>query len=288
MAFVHRTGAMDIREPRSMWHRTINVMSVLVTGTCLSACASGTRSPRLEPVALSAATFDSSPLTIANGQSIRVGGDVSATISSETSPSKDAAGGTTLYRSGRHRIDTPLPDGYPAPTPPGAIDLKRYPSVRRAEVVRSDNPDGALFGLIGGKNSAFWPLFRHIQSRDIPMTSPVEVNLSAAVDSSGRSDSAWQMSFLYRNPALGPTGAAERGVIVRDAEAVTVVSLGVSGQLDISDMQPALGTLRGWIASNGVWIESGPPRVLYYNDPMTNPKWSEVQLPVSPRPTDAP
>jgi len=30
-------------------------------------------------------------------------------------------------------IEAPLPEGYPAPTPPGMIELKTYPSVRRAE-----------------------------------------------------------------------------------------------------------------------------------------------------------
>ena len=272
-----------------MWHRVINVLITLCAAACLSACTSSTPSQHGEHMMPQTATDNGSLVTLLDGQVLRVGGDTSAAISIETTPTKDSAAPTPVYRSGRHRIDTPLPDGYPAPTPPGAIDLKRYPVVRRAEVVRSDNPDGALFGLIGGKNSAFWPLFRHIQSRDIPMTSPVEMNMSgAATDSSGSSDGTWKMSFLYRSPTLGPTGTAERGVIVRDAEAITVVSLGVSGQVDISDTQPALTTLRNWLASSGVWIESGPPRVLYYNDPMTNPKWSEVQLPVSPRPAREP
>ena len=70
------------------------------------------------------------------------------------------------FTCGESYIEAPLPVGYPAPTPPGAIDLKRYPSVRRAEVSGSGDPDRK-------RNGAFWPLFNHIKQRDIAMTSPV-------------------------------------------------------------------------------------------------------------------
>ncbi|MFN9971363.1 MAG: hypothetical protein ACK58T_15860, partial [Phycisphaerae bacterium] len=76
---------------------------------------------------------------------------------------------TTFSADGVLTIDTPLPVGYPDPTPPGAIDLKLYPSVRRAEV------SGEVKSLSSGGNDGFWPLFRHIQRRDIAMTSPVEM-----------------------------------------------------------------------------------------------------------------
>ncbi len=39
-----------------------------------------------------------------------------------------------FWKCGRCEIEAPLPIGYPAPTPPGAIELKSYPSVRRAEI----------------------------------------------------------------------------------------------------------------------------------------------------------
>ncbi len=31
-------------------------------------------------------------------------------------------------------IEAPLPVGYPSPTPPGCVEIKTYPSVRRAEI----------------------------------------------------------------------------------------------------------------------------------------------------------
>lgn len=64
-------------------------------------------------------------------------------------------------------IEAPLPKGYPAPTPSGCIEVKTYPSIRRAEIKGRD---------VGGEGNGFWPLFQHIQSRNIAMTSPVEVD----------------------------------------------------------------------------------------------------------------
>ena len=95
----------------------------------------------------------------ASGSSVRIGGDLAATVS----------GSDADYRAGACRVDTPLPVGYPAPTPPGSIDLKTYPSVRLAEVTSAGDPDS-------GMNKAFWPLFSHIKKHDIAMTSPVEMN----------------------------------------------------------------------------------------------------------------
>ncbi|NBQ16249.1 MAG: hypothetical protein EBU31_16970, partial [Proteobacteria bacterium] len=51
-------------------------------------------------------------------------------------------------------IEAPLPEGYPAPTPPGMIELKTYPVVRRAEYSAKGSSN---FGM----NVGFWPLFNH-------------------------------------------------------------------------------------------------------------------------------
>ena len=71
--------------------------------------------------------FDTPP----TGASARIGGDLTA----------KATGSNADYRAGVCRVDTPLPAGYPAPTPPGSIDLKTYPSVRLAEFASSGDPD---------------------------------------------------------------------------------------------------------------------------------------------------
>jgi hypothetical protein len=90
------------------------------------------------------------------GASVRVGGTREALVS----------GSDGNYRAGACSIDTPLPVGYPPPTPPDAIDLKTYPRVRLAEVSGSGYPDA-------GMNEPFWTLFNHIKRHDIAMTSPV-------------------------------------------------------------------------------------------------------------------
>jgi hypothetical protein len=92
----------------------------------------------------------------------RLGGDAVT----EALPQAD---GATFFRSGEYRINTPLPEGYPAPTPPGAIEIKRYPEVRRATYVgKGQGPDG-----MKNSSGAFWPLFLHIKTRRIAMTAPV-------------------------------------------------------------------------------------------------------------------
>ena len=39
-----------------------------------------------------------------------------------------------LWKSGKFATEGPLPENYNAPTPRDAVDLKTYPTVRRAEI----------------------------------------------------------------------------------------------------------------------------------------------------------
>ncbi|MDY7110259.1 MAG: heme-binding protein [Planctomycetota bacterium] len=182
------------------------------------------------------------------------------------------------------RIESPLPAGYPAPTPPGAIELKRYPTVRRAEVSGGGDPDR-------GMSRGFWPLFQHIRKRDIAMTSPVEVDYHDW--SSEDQASAWTMSFLYRTADLGPTGR-DGIVTVTDAEPVTVLALGLRGAYDLDRISQDIDQLRTWLASQDEWEAAGDLRAFYYNGPYVpdRKKWSEAQIPVRRKPgassTDGP
>lgn len=198
------------------------------------------------------------------GTTVRVGGDLDARITGHDGD----------FRSGPCRIDTPLPAGYPAPTPPGAIDLKTYPSVRLAEIRGSGNPDS-------GMNRTFWPLFNHIRKHDIAMTSPVEMNYSG-VGAEGRVRStSWSMAFLYRTPDLNATGI-EGSVVVRDAEPVTVLAVGIKGNYSMSLVERGVKQIEDWLAANTSWEAAGDWRSLYYNGPtlMFWNKWAEVQIPV--------
>ena len=193
----------------------------------------------------------------------RVGGDLDAAVSTKRGE----------YRFGRMRIESALPEGYPAPTPPGAIELKRYPAVRRAEVSGSADPDR-------GRNNAFWPLFQHIKRREIAMTSPVEMDYRDF--SADGEPGSWTMSFLYRTADLGPTGR-DGAVTVADAPAVTVISVGVRGRYDMGNYSAGIAALEQWLKDHAdEWRRAGDGRAFYYNSPFVREadKWSEVQIPV--------
>ena len=189
------------------------------------------------------------------------------------------------YYSGKCSITTPLPEGYPAPTPPGAIELKQYPTVRRAEMrMEADKKVASQ----SGRNVAFWPLFNHIQKREIEMTSPVEMNYpqmriedTGGAKTEGELTSAWTMSFLYRTTDLGPLGDDGK-VHVVDVAPMTVLSIGMKGPYLASRDIASTQTLRTWLAANPQWRAAGPVRSLYYNGPDVMPanQWSELQVPI--------
>ena len=71
----------------------------------------------------------------AAGQSVRVLGNQEA-----ASKSGD------IWKSGKLTTEAPLPNGYNAPTPDGAVELKTYPTVRRAEFDSKNLFMNFLFG----------------------------------------------------------------------------------------------------------------------------------------------
>lgn len=204
------------------------------------------------------------------GAAVRISGDAKR----QPERSKDggyALPGTTL------RITAPLPEGYPAPTPPGAIELKTYPSVRRAEYTVAGEPAVAMF-------QSFRPLYNHISGRKISMTSPVEMDFPPAAQKSEKKEGVeqppiWKVSFLYRNKDLGPTGTDGKVTIVDTAE-MTVISIGIDnvvvGPESVVDESVAL---RKWLSSQDQWEAAGELRSLGYTGPGEQP-WSELQLPV--------
>ena len=199
----------------------------------------------------------------------RVGGDMEAEIEV-----KDG-----VFRFGPSRIESPLPAGYPEPTPPGAIDLKRYPTVRRAEFVSSGSP-----GM--GMNMGFFPLFNHIKDNDIAMTSPVEMDYRDMFEpGTGKraegSSMSWTMSFLYRTAELAPTGRDGK-VIITDRPELEVLSIGMNGAYGTGVVEKGLGLLNDWLKAHPEYEVVGDPRAFHYNGPYiaNRVKWSEVQLPV--------
>ncbi len=197
----------------------------------------------------------------------RVGGDAAARVEFVEGE----------YRCDGCRITTPLPTGYPPPTPPGAIELKHYPLVRRAEISGSMSPDW-------GMNFAFFPLFNHIKRREIAMTSPVEMNYEGLLKTDAKKPESWTMSFLYRTTELGPTGtdAQDQRVLIEDIPPVTVAAVGMRGAYKMKRVNEGVTTLRQWLSQQTEWEAAGEPRALFYNGPeaRSSDKWSEVQIPI--------
>lgn len=204
---------------------------------------------------------------------IRLQGDAVATKVSES-----------RWTSGSAVIDTVLPEGYAPPTPPGAIDIKLYPSYRRAETSGSGN-----VGI--GMNLGFFPLFNHIKRRNIPMTSPVEMDYTGwtrdgeqPLPAPKSSPDRWTMSFLYRTPELGAAGddPKNENIVVTDTPPRMVISIGYQGGYGFSRARAKLDELAEWIAKDGRYEVIGEPRALYYNGPeqADKLKWAEIQLPV--------
>lgn len=203
----------------------------------------------------------------------RVGGDMEIELQSRPGREGD------LYSSEGVYTDTKLPVGYPTPTPPGAIELKHYPTFRRAEV--SGEGDGGSSG-----RSGFMPLFRHISNNGIAMTAPVEMEYRD-FDNDEDTD-VWTMAFLYHTTDDGPTGKDRGGVRIVDADAVTVLSLGVRGGRSVTRVADYEAALERWLEENAAdWkrADESPVRVLGYNGPSTPVanRWWEVQLLVEPK-----
>jgi hypothetical protein len=184
-----------------------------------------------------------------------------------------------LWYSGNLATEAPLPDGFIAPTPQDAIDIKTYSSYRRA----SFDSNNLFMRAMMGVGRAFRTLFDHIKGRNIPMTAPVEFNFRNADVSRkflGDLEVSWVMSFLYKSPSQGATGNAGSDVWVSDTEETTYISIGQDGAFSYSVLNLGVDRLREALRSQTKWVAAGEPRFLGYNSPWKWYQWSEIQIPV--------
>lgn len=154
-----------------------------------------------------------------------------------------------------------LPEGFPTYTRVGTIDLKKYPTRRRA---------------VG---PGFFPLFMHIQANEIAMTTPVQMDFEAT--DSGNMQST-EMSFFYEESEIGTSG--KKGAVrVVDADPLLVVSLGMRGSRNSKALRDAEQRLRTWVANHPEYEVAGKMRVMGYNSPMvaSSKQFYEVQLPLT-------
>lgn len=213
-----------------------------------------------------------------NGSSLPAAGASKHLDGSAKEKPYQTEGGT--WRSDTARIDTPLPEGYPAPTAPGCLELKTYPLVRRAKVEGKIAPDLA-------SNFGFWKLFTHIKSREIAMTSPVEMEYDIDIGAPTPKVAGWAMSFLYRTPELGPTGIAG-AVVVEDEAEMSFISIGFQGGYGVAQLTNRINRLKEELNRHPHLELAGKPRALFYNGPeVRSPlRWGEAQLPVRIRKAD--
>ncbi|MBC8123633.1 MAG: heme-binding protein [Gemmatimonadaceae bacterium] len=166
-----------------------------------------------------------------------------------------------------------LPEGFPPPTPPQSIEVKDYPAYRAA-TVRYEGDLGRATGF------TFEPLFRHISTNNIAMTSPVEARYLAETRSEDNFGQA-EVSFLYRSVDILPERIAS-GVEVVDREPMQVVSTGVQGNYSWANYCEHIERLRAWLALHPEYKPVGVPRRFFYDSPFVaeDLKRSEVQIPV--------
>jgi hypothetical protein len=163
-----------------------------------------------------------------------------------------------------------LPSQFPPAGPVGEIIIKQYPAARAAVVragAKRDDQDGL-----------FMPLFNHIKSHQIAMSSPVEMSYSTTAPAAEPS----AMAFFYGDTTIGQTGQ-DGAVDVIDVPAAQYVSIGVRGSYDAAHLDSAVSKLHGWLKEHPQYKVTGPPRYLAYNSPFVPffLRLGEVQLPVN-------
>ena len=166
------------------------------------------------------------------------------------------------------RREAPLPDGFPDFAAVDELELRHYPAYAMARTEMK----------AGGANGAFWPLFQHIQSNDIAMTAPVQMDW---LPKGNDGDRPLRMAFLYGDPKTRPARVAD-GVEVVQVPAATVLSLGAIGDDRRDRVEEMRHRLLAWLAANPQWVVAGPLRTMGYNSPMVSRdrRYFEVQLPV--------
>lgn len=142
-----------------------------------------------------------------------------------------------------------LPEGWPMPGPYDKVSKKEYPIYRAAYTSGT------------GEGRSFWTLFSHIKSHDIPMTAPVEMEMTE-VDGEMEMTT---MGFLYQNPKVGEEGMDGEKVKVMTVSAMTVLSYTWMGPNNDSALATAKAALDAELEKQGA--KALGFRVLGYNGP---------------------
>jgi DNA gyrase inhibitor GyrI len=133
----------------------------------------------------------------------------------------------------------PLPQGFPSPTNSGVIEVKTYPAYRAATYTYQGE-------LSKAANQAFYPLYQHISSNEIPMTAPVETRYTTSTMKEDKDTGLARVSFLYRSQDTLTKTIADN-IVIEDIPPMTVVSLGWQGSYNYDSYQKGLEQLKEWL-----------------------------------------
>ncbi len=158
-------------------------------------------------------------------------------------------------------------------TKDGDMEVRDYPALRVAEVVRSGSRDQAV-------SAGFRPLAGYIfaserQGDKIAMTAPV-TQIPAG-------EQSWRVRFImpegYTLAEL-PQPASD-DITLREIEAQRMAVVRFSGRADNQDIAAHEQRLRDWLAGQGLEAD-GAPVYAYYDDPLTPGfmRRNEVLIPV--------
>ncbi len=142
-----------------------------------------------------------------------------------------------------------LPKGWPTPGPYNEVSEKTYPAYRAAFA----------------ENGSFWTLFRHIKKNSIPMTAPVEMDITTTGENDTLKKST--MAFLYLDQEVGQLGADGKNVVVKDVPSMKALSYTWMGARNDAAMKKAKAALDAELTKRG--ITERDYRLLGYNGPST-------------------
>jgi len=171
-------------------------------------------------------------------------------------------------------LESGLPQGYPWPSMPGLIRVKRYPS--------------SPIAWVGGswQDRLFAALFERDRQGSLAMTIPVEFTLVE-----GRlikqKQGLFSMSEYFRRQEQERKATTRSAISSGPVEKpILVVSLAMKGPYTPGNMEEPLAKLRQWLEEHkDLYEQVGHPRLLAYNSPLVWGwmKYSEVQIPIRKR-----
>ncbi|PSF30494.1 ABC transporter substrate-binding protein [Aphanothece hegewaldii CCALA 016] len=176
----------------------------------------------------------------------------------------------------------PLPQGFPSPTSAGVIEVKTYPAYRAATYTYKGE-------LSKAANQAFYPLYQHISSNEIPMTAPVETRYPTTTLTEVEDTGLAKVSFLYRSKDTSTKTIADE-IVIEDIPSMTVVSLGCQGSYSYDSYQKGLAQLKEWLNRHQNYQVTDSPRRFFYDGPYVPDalKRSEIQIPIQKTVTSQP